>query len=263
MMYWLTAAGRAPTGQLSGEDCIAFDRAHLAVVEIGGRWKVVEGTHWLLDFGPGQGNAIAALHFIRKYAFDQICFVGRPDPSMTYFKAAGRGRMVVELVDPRRIEAAIDHPRWWSEQVVAVAGTVPWIDLGAECLGIGPNPRRFGGFGFEVRGMETTEIVERHGITGLAVGKATEIRLASPAQVVDVGVAHFGAPPVVSAYAGDKAVAKVTLDARQRQIENARFVGMAIDRVTIASSDGEAVLNYVRSQPTGPQTGTTRKGRAR
>ena len=88
MMYWLNDQGRAPSGQLPGEDCIAFDRDHLAVVEIGGRWKVVEGTHWLLDFGPGEGNARAALHFIRKHRFDQVCYVGRPDPSMTYFKAA-------------------------------------------------------------------------------------------------------------------------------------------------------------------------------
>ena len=43
-------------GQLPGEDCIPFDRANLAVVEIGGRWKVVEGTHWLLDFGPGKAT---------------------------------------------------------------------------------------------------------------------------------------------------------------------------------------------------------------
>jgi hypothetical protein len=80
MMYWLTDAGGAPSGNLPGEDCLPFEGSNLAVVEIGGRWKVVEGTHWLLDFGPGEGNAVAALHVIRKYGFDQICFVGRPDP---------------------------------------------------------------------------------------------------------------------------------------------------------------------------------------
>jgi hypothetical protein len=35
MMYWLNDAGRAPSGQLAGEDCIDFDRSNLAVVEIG------------------------------------------------------------------------------------------------------------------------------------------------------------------------------------------------------------------------------------
>ena len=44
MMYWLNDSGRVPSGHLPGEDCIDFDRSNLAVVEIGGRWKVVEGT---------------------------------------------------------------------------------------------------------------------------------------------------------------------------------------------------------------------------
>jgi Lysyl oxidase len=260
MMYWLTATGRAPSGQLPGEDCIAFDRASLAVVQIGERWKVVEGTHWLLDFGPGQGNAVAALHFIRKYAFDQICFVGRPDPSMTYFKATARRGLDVVLIDPRRIEAAIDHPRWWTDQAVSVVDRAPWIDLGAECVGTCPNPRKLGGFDFQVRGADTIEIVERHGIRGLAAGKATEIRLASPAQVVDLGIAHFGEPPTVTAFAGEKRVAKATLDERQRQIENVRLTGDGIERVTIASADGGAVLNYVRYQPGERLPKATRKG---
>lgn len=249
MMYWLTDSGGAPSGTLPGEDCLGFDRSNLAVVEIGGRWKVVEGTHWLLDFGPGQGNAIAALHFIRKHRFDEICFVGRPDPSMTYFKTAGRPRIEVELIDPRRIEAAIDHPRWWGEQVAAVAEKAPSVDLGAECVGNGPNPRELGAFTVQVQDSKTTEIVERQGITGLAIGRETEIRLAKPTAIVDVGVAHFGEPPTVVAHEGDKAAAEVTADVRQRQIENVRLIGSKIDRITIVSPDGEAVLNYVRSQP--------------
>lgn len=263
MMYWLTDAGRAPSGQLPGEDCIAFDRSNLAVVQIGGRWKVVEGTHWLLDFGPGQGNAIAALHFIRKYRFDQICFVGRPDPSMTYFKTIGRRRIEIALIDPRRIEAAIDHPRWWREQAGAVAERAPSIDLAAESLGTGPNPRESEGFVLQVGDTKTTEVVERHGIIGFAVGRLTEIRLASPADVVDVGLAHFGEPPTVVAYSAGKEVAKITLDARQRQIENARLVAAGIEQVTIASPDGETVLNYVRAQPKARRKAATPKKRAR
>ena len=95
MMYWLTDAGRAPSGELPSEDCLSFDRSNLAVVEIGGRWNVVEGTHWLLDSGPGQGNAIAALHLIRKHCLDEICFLGRaegagcsPTPSLIDLRGA-------------------------------------------------------------------------------------------------------------------------------------------------------------------------------
>ncbi len=249
MMYWLTDAGRAPSGQLPGEDCIHFDRNNLAVVEIGGRWKVVEGTHWILDFGVGEGNARAALHFIRKHRFDQICFVGRPDPSMTYFKTRGRRPIHVHPIDLRVIEAAIDPPRWWQEHVDLVAEQAPWIDYGAECTGEGARRREFRGFVIEVTGREASHIVTRHGITGLETEQTTEIRLAAPAGVVDVGVAHFGSAPTVAAYAGDKQVAEAAADERPRHIENLRLVGGKIDRVTLTAPDAEAILNYVRAQP--------------
>ena len=261
MMYWLTDSGRAPSGQLPGEDCLPFDRSNLAVVEIGGRWKVVEGTHWLLDFGPGQGNAIAALHFIRKHRFDEICFVGRPDPSMTYFKRRRRPYHF-DLIDPRRIEAAIDQPAWWRAQIEAVNEATPWVDLGAECVGTGTNPRDFGAYRIHVSGAKNSEIVERHGITGLAVGRETEILLAKPTAIVDVGVAHFGEAPTVVAYEGKKAVAEATLDPRQRQIENVRLIGMKLERITIVAPDAEAILNYVRSQPKVRRRATARKRRS-
>jgi Lysyl oxidase len=248
MMYWLTDAGRAPSGQLPGEDAIGFDRSALAIVQIGDRWKVVEGAHWLLDFGPGQGNAVAALHFIRKYRFDEICFVGRPDPSMTYFKTHGRRRIPIELIDPRRIEAAIDAPVWWREQDQLSAAKSPWLDLGAECIGTGPKLREEGGFAIEARAARS-EIVERYGIKGLALGRQTEIRLTESADVVDLGIAHFGEPPSVTAYAGKKEIAQLATDEVPRQIENVRMIGTSIDRVVITSPDGESLLNYVRSHP--------------
>jgi hypothetical protein len=44
-------------------------------------------------------------------------------------------------------------------------------------------------------------------------------------------------------------ILRPALDQIQRQIENVRFVGSRIDRVTISSQDGEAVVSYVRAQP--------------
>lgn len=219
------------------------------MTKVGDRWKLVEGTHWLLDFGPGQGNAIAALHFIRKYAFDTICFVGRPGPSMVYFKTHGRRRPVIELIDPRRIEAAIEPPRWIREQADAVAERSPALDLAAQCPGAGPSHRDFGQFTTEVRGAKESHIVERFGLSGLATEREIEIVLARPADVVDLGLAHFGEPPTAVGYAGDRESASVTMDRVQRQIENARLVGPAIDRVVITSPGGDAVLAYLRSQP--------------
>jgi hypothetical protein len=250
MMYWLRDNGTAPSGQLAGEDCIGFDRGNLAVVEIGGRWKVVEGTHWLLDFGPGQGNAIAALHFIRKHKFDQMCFVGRPDPSMVYFKTNGRRRFHIEAIDPRRLEAAIDPPRWWHEQRGPIAELAPSVDFADDHPTRADNPRQIGSLTIETADAKATEIVERHGIKGLAVGTSTNIRFGTPAAVVDVGVAHFGDAPTVVAYTDGKVVAEATVDERQRQTENVRLSGKRIEQVTITSPDGTAILNFVHVQPT-------------
>ncbi len=71
---------------MAGEDAIPFNPGAIAVKKIGQRWKVADGNNWLLDFGPAEGNAKAALHFIKKYGFTYICFVGRPNPPMTYFR---------------------------------------------------------------------------------------------------------------------------------------------------------------------------------
>ena len=86
MSYWLNAQGKAPNGPMAGEDAIGFDPNHLLVRQIGQRWKIADGNNWLLDFGPAEGNAKASLYFIKKYGFTSICFVGRPNPPMLYFR---------------------------------------------------------------------------------------------------------------------------------------------------------------------------------
>ena len=68
------------------EDCISFNSANIEVKQIQGRWKIVEGTHWIMDFADNENEARQAFDIIKKYYFDNICFVGRSDPSMTYFR---------------------------------------------------------------------------------------------------------------------------------------------------------------------------------
>jgi hypothetical protein len=86
MTYWLDHAGHAPAGAMANEDAIHFNPATTTVRQIGQRWKIADGNNWLLDFGPGEGNAKLALYFIKKYGFTHICYVGRPNPPMTYFR---------------------------------------------------------------------------------------------------------------------------------------------------------------------------------
>ena len=130
---------------------------------------------------------------------------------MTYFKT--RGRPIHDWIDPRRIEAAIESPSWWRDQVGLVADRAPAVDLGGECAGIGPGVREIAGFVFEVKEQDQTEIVDLAGITGLALGQETEVRLPKAADVVDLGIAHDGYPPRVAAYAGKRLVTEIEQEA--------------------------------------------------
>ena len=180
---------------------------------------------------------------------------------MTYFKTRGRRPIHIEPIDPRRIEAAIDEPRWWRDLADAAGALAPWVDFSAECPGPGPDPREFEGATVRVRGSEETEIVESAGLKGLAIDRELELQLQAKADVVDLGVIHFGEPPTIVAYAGKKEVGKVVADERPRQIENVRLTSHGIDRVTIASPSGDAILNYVRTQlPRSKRSRTTTRG---
>jgi uncharacterized repeat protein (TIGR01451 family) len=83
MIYWLVD-GRSPQGSFPGEDCIQFMYATVAFED--GSWKIVQGDIWLLDFGDSEQEARTALSLIQKYGFGYICYVGRPDASMEYYR---------------------------------------------------------------------------------------------------------------------------------------------------------------------------------
>jgi hypothetical protein len=78
-------AGPHPQPALN-EDCLPFNTAALSVENIGGRWKIVEGQSWLFDFADSEAAAREAFKVIHLNGFNQVCYIGRPDPSMTYLK---------------------------------------------------------------------------------------------------------------------------------------------------------------------------------
>lgn len=77
------------------EDCLSFNPENIAVKNIQRRWKLVEGSHWILDFAQQKTEAEQSLQVIKKYGFDGICFVGRPNPSMTYFVTKKKSTTIV------------------------------------------------------------------------------------------------------------------------------------------------------------------------
>ena len=76
----------SPSGAVAGEDCLDFNPATIKVVQIDGRWKIVDGSHWLFDFNTSKSEAETAYKIIKKYGFTKSCYVGRPDPSLQYLR---------------------------------------------------------------------------------------------------------------------------------------------------------------------------------
>lgn len=91
MLYYL-CNGKSPVGEFSGEDAVHFNLSKIEVKQIDGRWKIVEGSHWIMDFNTSkieeinEKEATQAFAIIQKYGFTKICFVGRPNPPMIYFR---------------------------------------------------------------------------------------------------------------------------------------------------------------------------------
>ncbi len=83
---YLKVGNQAPAGQMPGEDCIGFNPANTQAQNINGSWKIVDGSHWMFDFGNKEDEARQSLRIIKHYGFNKSCFVGRPDPSFTYLR---------------------------------------------------------------------------------------------------------------------------------------------------------------------------------
>ncbi len=83
--------GDGRPGRVS-EDCTGFTPGNLQVVNVRGSWKIVDGSHWIADFGPNRAEADGALAMIRRYGF--TCNVLR-----------GTSQSVDDRIDARRPRA--------------------------------------------------------------------------------------------------------------------------------------------------------------
>ncbi len=83
---YLLVNGQAPQGSMPGEDCVSFNPNTIQVQNIGGRWKIVDGSHWVFDFGDKESEARTAFAIIRKYGFTCVGYVGRPYASFIYLR---------------------------------------------------------------------------------------------------------------------------------------------------------------------------------
>jgi hypothetical protein len=71
------------------EDCLTYNTSQMRIRdEGGGQYLLTDGSSRILTF-DNQTEANTALSIIRAYNLNQMCFVGRPDPSMTYWLSNG------------------------------------------------------------------------------------------------------------------------------------------------------------------------------
>jgi hypothetical protein len=100
------------------EDCLPVNPSQVEARRVNGRWKVVQGSNWLMDFGASQQNATRARDVIRHYQLTRQCFVRRPNPAMMYFRTAAgfpQGSMAGQdaiAVDPFNVRAKRVDGRW-------------------------------------------------------------------------------------------------------------------------------------------------------
>ncbi len=84
MMYWKTG-DHVPSGNTPGQDCIGLNPMTTHAEFVGGAWKVVDGSNWLLDYGSDHGAAMHAAGVIHDYSLNRQCFIERPHASMMYW----------------------------------------------------------------------------------------------------------------------------------------------------------------------------------
>ncbi|HUO91287.1 MAG TPA: hypothetical protein VMU22_00110 [Rhizomicrobium sp.] len=84
MMYWRNGVA-VPPGNMPGQDCIALHPENVAAIYADGRWKVMDGSLWLLDFSASRDAAAEAVRIIKSYSLNRECFVSRPHVAMQYW----------------------------------------------------------------------------------------------------------------------------------------------------------------------------------
>ena len=84
MSYW-KRGNRVPSNDYTDDDCTNNNPDTTQARRVSGAWKVVDGSHWMLHMGNKENEARRAEEVIKHYNLNRQCYVGRPDPGMTYW----------------------------------------------------------------------------------------------------------------------------------------------------------------------------------
>ena len=100
-------------------DCLPFNLQSVQAKQIDGRWKIVDGDHYIVDFDSVRNNAIKSVSAMEYYKMNQICFVGRNSGRpMVFFLSdwkAPEGKIDDEdsmIFDPEQVRAEQIDGNW-------------------------------------------------------------------------------------------------------------------------------------------------------
>jgi hypothetical protein len=82
-MHYYLVNGSAPSGQMPGEDCIAFKNKKIR--DKNGLLLTDDGDV-IFDFQGNRDEARRAKKIVKKYGFANVCFINRDNPRMVYFR---------------------------------------------------------------------------------------------------------------------------------------------------------------------------------
>ncbi len=110
-------------GLYANEDCIYFNPDAVSVSRQGSAWNLNERladgrTHNITKAGDTRAEANRTLALVRNYRLDQVCYVGRPDPSAVYFLTAGSAPSGAysgedcNPIDPAGSRVVKDNGKW-------------------------------------------------------------------------------------------------------------------------------------------------------
>jgi hypothetical protein len=70
---------------VADEDCVSLNPETTKAASVRDSWKLVDGNHWILDFGNKRQDAEKAEAIVKYYKLSRYCFARRPKPSFVYW----------------------------------------------------------------------------------------------------------------------------------------------------------------------------------
>jgi len=103
MEYWLSN-GQPPPITAATRTAVPIDAGSLAVESREGAYWLRDRTKLLYNFGPSRHDAVHGLRIMQQFGFNEVAYVGSPNPSMSYLVKNEQVRLAIGKLDPFNLQ---------------------------------------------------------------------------------------------------------------------------------------------------------------